>query len=234
MDDSQYILNHLLLLFLFPLVPFLTPFNCTVWVIAFKIFCVATFFLSGSFCPFLHIPFFCFSRHLFRLAATVCSPPQEVVEQSDSALAAFSRLVPTNVRAKADEYSASCSTLSQEVAKVIELKQKEVADFLNDRSLPYAVEAKAQGVPDALWALIQEIQVNGGVDQLETSYESLTQQGLSAAATLKALDERLDDEETTDQQCRQKLQTQWNCAPSHQLNRNFRNSIENYSNKLKV
>eukprot|EP00920_Eleutheroschizon_duboscqi_P026442 GHVT01065132.1.p1 GENE.GHVT01065132.1~~GHVT01065132.1.p1 ORF type:complete len:656 (+),score=94.96 GHVT01065132.1:1950-3917(+) len=158
---------------------------------------------------------------------------QEVVEQSDSALAAFSRLVPTNVRAKADEYSASCSTLSQEVAKVIELKQKEVADFLNDRSLPYAVEAKAQGVPDALWALIQEIQVNGGVDQLETSYESLTQQGLSAAATLKALDERLDDEETTDQQCRQKLQTQWNCAPSHQLNRNFRNSIENYSNKLK-
>ena len=112
----------------------------------------------------------------------------------------FRAMIPTVVVKSTKRYEKRLSDLLTNIDTTCCQKNHEAREFLASIGLPAAIEATVQsvGLPDSVWAKVEEIKNSGGVDALESILTQNQTTGMNVRARLDEVEATLKKEEEED------------------------------------
>lgn len=161
-------------------------------------------------------------------------PPLVDIDSGVAGQEVLKCLIPKEVGILESEYKDLLLQMTTLESERISNLTRDIATTLESMGLPQKINALSgeSGLPEAIWKKIQQVQVSGGLYQLENGINSLRHLSENCQKSLGDIEGSLNREEEEDKSLRQSYGNGWNRAFSQALNGGLRADITLYSQKL--
>lgn len=145
---------------------------------------------------------------------------------------ALDGLLPTEVTTALRDYGMRVDSVFQTFSNSIGEIERSVQQTLAAKNLPFCLEDAGGGLPDELWAKMQDVNSRGGSTAMSNSMDALLQYDSICGSLIDECSSMLEEEENGDEEGRKKHGGNWRRKESAALSADKRSSLEAYKKKL--